>query len=284
MTPDASSGAPDGAPWAPWRATFRAGGRLVVGVSDGTFVMAEGFMNRPGYQQELAGGTGHAILPVASFLVPGETTVLIDAGVGPRRGRTLSGGSLLVEMAAVGVDPADVDVLAVSHFHLDHDGWIVSAEGDPTFPNATIRVGRADFEHFVTGDEAAVPPGLRMAGHLKEALTDLLDAGRVELLDDTAEVAPGVVALPAPGHTPGHTIFAVGDRSERLMILGDAMYCPAQLTDADLTAMHDADPVAARRTRELIQREVERHDTVAVGCHFPGLQGARVVQGAVVPA
>jgi hypothetical protein len=45
--------------------------------------------------------------------------------------------------------------------------------------------------------------------------------------------------------------------------------------------MHDIDPVLARRSLELIQREVEAHATQAVGCHFPGLQAARGVGGAV---
>jgi hypothetical protein len=62
------------------------------------------------------------------------------------------------------------------------------------------------------------------------------------------------------------------------------MYCPAQLTDADLTAMHDVNPVLARRSRELLQRELEVHETSAVGCHFPGLHAARVLGGTVVTA
>jgi hypothetical protein len=56
---------------------------------------------------------------------------------------------------------------------------------------------------------------------------------------------------------------------------------PLRSTDADLTAMHDIDPVLARRSLELIQREVETHATQVVGCHFPGLQAARGVGGAV---
>jgi N-acetylmuramoyl-L-alanine amidase len=43
--------------------------------------------------------------------------------------------------------------------------------------------------------------------------------------------------------------------------------------------MHDIDPVLARRSLELIQREVETHATQVVGCHFPGLQAARGVGG-----
>ncbi|MET0781149.1 MAG: MBL fold metallo-hydrolase, partial [Microbacterium sp.] len=102
-------------------------------------------------------------------------------------------------------------------------------------------------------------------------------AGRLVLIDDEHLVAPGITALPAPGHTPGHTIFVVEDRGERLLILGDAMYCPQQLTDIDLAAMHDLDKDLARRTRSLIQQDLDAHGTSAIGCHFPGLDAARVL-------
>jgi hypothetical protein len=48
--------------------------------------------------------------------------------------------------------------------------------------------------------------------------------------------------------------------------------------------MHDVDPALARRSRELLARELESHEerTDAVGCHFPGLRAARVVGGEVV--
>jgi hypothetical protein len=69
-----------------------------------------------------------------------------------------------------------------------------------------------------------------------------------------------------------------------VLILGDAMYRPAQLNEMDLTAMHDVDPVLARRSRELLVREMESHQerTQVVGCHFPGLRAAWVVGGEVV--
>ena len=264
-----------------WRPTFRVGDRHVIGLSDGAFTMTEGFMNRPGFQEQLADERGVAELPVACFLVPGEPTVLLDAGLGPFFFDNLRGGLLLEELGTVGVRPADVDVIAVSHLHLDHDGWLATPGGEAVFPNATIHVGRADYDHFVThGDD--VPRRLRMAPYLRQALAERLDAGRLVLLDDATEVAPGVVALPAPGHTPGHMVFAVADAGERLLVLGDAMYCAAQLTDLDLAAAHDVDPALARRTRESIAREMDAHGTSGVGCHFPGLHAARVLAGEAV--
>jgi glyoxylase-like metal-dependent hydrolase (beta-lactamase superfamily II) len=195
----------------------------------------------------------------------------------------MTGGALIAELEVVGIRPADIDCVAVSHLHFDHDGWIASPEGEPVFPNAILYLGAADYDYFVTNPDPALPKFLRVAPALHEVLVNLMAAGRIVLLDDATQLPGGIVALAAPGHTPGHMVFAVGDKDERLMILGDAMYCPEQLTDADLTAMHDVNPKLARATRELIQREAEAHGTSAIGCHFPGLAAARVVGGVAVP-
>ncbi len=138
--------------------------------------------------------------------MPGEQTLLIDAGIGPFSTEGLSGGALLDELAALGVQPADIDVIAVSHLHLDHDGWLATKDAGVTFPNAVVHIGRPDYEYFVVDDASNE---FQMARHKKAALAELLDAGRVVLVDDTHEIVPGVVALPTPGHTPGHLAFAV---------------------------------------------------------------------------
>ena len=141
-----------------------------------------------------------------------------------------------------------------------------------------MHIGAGDYERFVVGPS----DGFTMARHKKAALVEAAQVGWCS--STTSDFVPGIVAMPTPGHTPGHLAFAIRDRGERLMILGDSMYCPAQLTDMDLAAMHDVDPALARRSRELIAREVELHATTAVGCHFPGLRAARVIGGEVVSA
>jgi glyoxylase-like metal-dependent hydrolase (beta-lactamase superfamily II) len=135
-----------------WRAEFTVGDRRVLGVADGVFTMADDFMSVPGYQHRFDDATGRANLPVGSFVVEGDQTVLIDAGVGPLAIDGLAGGNLLDELAAVGVHPADVDVIALSHLHLDHDGWIATRDAGVTFPNATVHIGRGDYERFVVND------------------------------------------------------------------------------------------------------------------------------------
>jgi len=243
--------------------------------------MREGFMNVPGYQHRFEDETGVASLPIGALVVRGEKTVLLDAGFGPHHSANLDGGLLLEELAVVGLRPADLDVIAISHLHPDHSGWLANEHGEAVFETATVYVGRGDYDAFVLGD-GQIEPRLRLAEHIRIGLTDLFDKGRVVLVDDAMEMVRGVVALPTPGHTPGHLCFSIRDEGDRLLVLGDSMYCPAQLTDADLTAMHDTDPTMARRSRELIQRELEVHGTSALGCHFPGLAAARVVSGTAV--
>jgi glyoxylase-like metal-dependent hydrolase (beta-lactamase superfamily II) len=117
-----------------------------------------------------------------------------------------------------------------------------------------------------------------MDDHIHVALLDLHARGRVELLSAERTLAPHVTALPAPGHTPGHTVFAVHDGSERAVLLGDALYCPQQLGHSDWEAVSDVDPLLAARTRVMLERDLEEHDALAVGAHFPGLRAGRVLR------
>ena len=257
-----------------YRRELRVGDRRVLAVDDGEFVMEEGFLNAPGAQQQFAGSDGVARLPIGCFVVPGDNTTLIDAGLGPKTlGGVLRGGALLDELAVHGFAPEDIACVALSHLHPDHAGWLANADGEPVFRNAAVFVGRGDWIAFVEEKTSYLSP------KTQRVLVGLADAGRLTLMDDEQAVAPGITALPAPGHTPGHTIFVVHDHGERLLILGDAMYCPQQLTDIDLAAMHDIDKELARRTRSLIQRDLDTHGSLAIGCHFPGLNAARVLGG-----
>jgi glyoxylase-like metal-dependent hydrolase (beta-lactamase superfamily II) len=66
------------------------------------------------------------------------TVVLVDTGVGPPPGAFLPErqGRLPAELARAGVEPGDVDVVFLTHLHVDHVGWNVDDRGAPTFPRA----------------------------------------------------------------------------------------------------------------------------------------------------
>jgi hypothetical protein len=94
----------------------------------------------------------------------------------------------------------------------------------------------------VEGADAALP----LADHIRAGLLAIAQAGRLSLLDADGPVAPGITRLGAAGHTPGHSVSVVSDGPDRALLLGDALYCPAQLAQTDWAALTDVDPGRAR--------------------------------------
>jgi glyoxylase-like metal-dependent hydrolase (beta-lactamase superfamily II) len=258
---------------------LRVGDRTMVCLRDGDFIMPDDFLGLEAHRQ-LADPDGQVRLPIGCFLVPGDEPLLIDAGIGPDlKLDILVGGALVDELASVGVQPADIRHIALSHLHADHIGWIATKEGGITFPNAHVYVADDDWEHFLVErhDPRPVP-------WVRAAFDDLANRGQLTILDGERQLVRGVTALPAPGHTPGHTVYVVHDHDDRAVLFGDAVYCPQQLTEVDWEATSDVDPVLSRRTRERLWREVEDGGGLVVGPHFPGLRAGRVLSSAWVPA
>jgi glyoxylase-like metal-dependent hydrolase (beta-lactamase superfamily II) len=255
--------------------TVRIGRRTVIGVTDGHLTLTEQFLGTEAHRH-LADANGVLRLPMASYLVPGDEPLLIDAGMGPDfpPHERVVAGLLLDGLGALGVRREDVRHLALSHLHVDHVGWVATKDGGITFPYAHVYIGAADWAHFVVADGAAGPE--RPAPWILAALRELADRGQVTLLEDERELVPGVTAVPAPGHTPGHTVHIVHDGDDRAVVVGDAVYCPTQLSHLHWAAASEVDPPLARRTRDWLAREFADERTVMLGPHFPGLRAGRL--------
>lgn len=204
-------------------------------------------------------------IPIGCFLLrTAGRTILIDAGLGPYAAGGFTGGRLPDELREAGAEPADVTDVVLTHLHFDHVGW-ATQKGDVVFPNATYRCHAEDWAHFVDGD----PEG---AGRKLGPVAD-----RLETWDATTTLAPGLDTMPTPGHTPGHTALVVSSGADRALLLGDAIHCPAELTESEWDGMGDVDPALARRTREALLRELEDTGSPATGAHLPGLRFGRVL-------
>jgi glyoxylase-like metal-dependent hydrolase (beta-lactamase superfamily II) len=256
----------------------RVGNVPVLALDDGEFRMPADFLTDPAPHRELAGPDGVVRLPIGSFLIPGDEPVLVDLGFGPRADQLLTGGRLLGELARAGYEPADIRTIALTHPHPDHVGWLATAAGELVFPKARVLLAEADWRHFVETRTGA------LEDHLQQAFLCLQDSDRLVLLHAEHQISRSITALPAPGHTPGHTVFVIHDSGERALLLGDAVHCPQQLTHADWGAVGDVDPHLAARTREWLYRDLEAHDGAAIGCHFPGLSGWRLLSGTLAAA
>lgn len=260
-----------------WR---KLGDIRIAPVSDGYFqTPPEMFLPAAdwGAHAEMIDADGLVRLPVGGFVVQtGGRTVLIDAGFGRPcnhpHAEAFRCGGLPDALSALGVAPESIDTVICTHLHCDHAGWLV-VEERPFFVNATVRFGAADWDALIAPQEAPF-----VGAETREALWLLHDAGRLEpILRDGEAVAPGMTARAAPGHTPGHQVLVLASGDERLAILGDAVSCPLQITDAELDIASDMDPALARRTRETVLRELEgAHVT---GPHFPELALGRLLAG-----
>ena len=221
---------------------------------------------------------GMVVFPFTCFVVrSGGTTVLIDTGLGPIDLYGFRGGQLLNELSAAGVRPEDIDVVFVTHLHVDHCGTVALPEGEAlklTFPRATYR-WTAD-EHAYWSGEAAGQPGPQ-AQQTRKILKAV--GGRFQPADGGDVLAPGINVMATPGHTPGHASVVLSSGSERAFILGDAISCPVQLEEPEWSGLGDIDPKLARRTQEALLREAEGSQALLTAAHFPGLTFGRVLRG-----
>ena len=96
----------------------------------------------------------------------------------------------------------------------------------------------------------------------------------VRQIEGGAEAAPGIGALPAFGHTPGHTVYAAGSGSDRILVLGDIANLPALFVrNPGWHATFDVDAqLAETNRRKMLSLAVEERLTVT-GYHF-GMPGA----------
>jgi glyoxylase-like metal-dependent hydrolase (beta-lactamase superfamily II) len=216
---------------------------------------------------------GKVHIPIGCYLVrTGDRLVLLDAGLGPTSLDWADGGLLPAALAAVGVEPGDIDTVVCTHLHLDHTGWLVHEER-PFFPNATVWFGSGDWGHFVD-DADAYHQGVA------ESMRLLRDEDRLSPIEgDMVPLAPGITARHTPGHTPGSYSLVLSSGTDRAVLLGDAVECPLQIEEPDFHIISDVDPDLAKRTRELLWRELEGTDTLVGAAHFPGLEFGRVLSG-----
>jgi glyoxylase-like metal-dependent hydrolase (beta-lactamase superfamily II) len=184
-------------------------------------------------------------------------------------------GKLRANLAAAGIDPAEIERVLLTHMHPDHSAGLTDpASGRPVFPNAELVVHADEPRHW--DDDAAMAQASERAKKLyfqaaREQIAPYRD--RLRTFDAGGEVFPGVIATPLIGHTPGHTGYLISSGGESLLIWGDIIHVPEiQVPRPEVTIEFDTDPEAAaavrRRTFDMVA--TDRLLIAGMHVHYPG--------------
>ncbi|WP_242136885.1 MBL fold metallo-hydrolase [Sphingomonas sp. TREG-RG-20F-R18-01] len=200
-------------------------------------------------------------LGVDALLVrmPGRM-VLIDAGLGPK-----VGGVLMQSLALAKVSPTDITDILITHSHGDHVGGLSDADGKLAFPNATIRMTRAEWAFLQSKPDNA-------------ALVATI-APKVMPFDPGAVVMPGIRAVELAGHTPGHSGYEITSNGQKLLDMGDTAHSAiVSLARPEWIIGYDTDGVQGRQRRMTELAKLAASGEYVFSPHFPFPGLGRIVK------
>jgi len=179
----------------------------------------------------------------------GDELVLFDTGLNPE--------GITDALGAAGYSPDQVDVVVITHMHGDHIGGLMGDAG-ATFPNARYVTAGAEFDAWAAMDNGTFDAKMRPL------------ADQTEMIGDGAGVAPGITAMAAHGHTPGHTAFMIESGGRQLLIAADfANHYVWSLGHPDWEVKFDMDKTAAAATRRRLLGMLAADGIPFVGYHMP---------------
>ncbi|MFZ6676143.1 MBL fold metallo-hydrolase [Undibacterium sp. Xuan67W] len=210
---------------------------------------------------------------VNAFLVnTGSQLILIDTGA---KGLVPTVGHLQENLSKAGYSPTQVDLVLITHMHVDHIMGLIDAKGKPAFPNAQVMVTIPEAGYWLSDVvKAQFPKELQLFFEMaKSAATPVQAAGRWKTFAPNAEIAPGVKAV-ATGHTPGHSSFMFESNGQKMLVKGDMIHVGSiQFSHPEVGFAYDTDSVTAIASRKEWFDRASKERFLLAGAHivFPGL-------------
>jgi len=200
---------------------------------------------------------GQIALSLQPLLVrDGDRIVLIDTGAAGEMGTQ---GKLMASLKATGVEPGQVTDILISHYHGDHIGGLMGADGTtPTFANARYMTGATEHNYWSGAANEGFDKNVK-------PLND-----KITFLDTNGSVTTGITGMDAFGHSPGHMVYHVESDGQRLMITADtANHYVWSLQKPDWDVRFDADKPAAAAVRKQVFGQIAADRIPFIGYHMP---------------
>jgi glyoxylase-like metal-dependent hydrolase (beta-lactamase superfamily II) len=170
-----------------------------------------------------------------------------------------------------GFRSADIDFVVCTHLHHDHCGWntqLRDGKWVPTFPNARYIMRQAEYDRWGPHRER-YPRFDYNEGVFERSVQPVVEAGLADLVSGSHRLTPGLVAEPAPGHTPGHQMLHLVSSAQHALFTGDCFHHPLQLVEPSIPFGDSADMDQTIATRVRLVNLAADLGALLLAAHLP---------------
>jgi len=186
--------------------------------------------------------------------------IMVDGG--------LDGDEVVAQLATLGIAPADIELVLITHVDRDHVAGLILQVGDGelTYPNARYAID-AELWCELHRDETYY----ELPGHLRRLFKVLVAQleERIILCEGETKIADGITSVPCPGHRPGHTAYEFATDGSPVLHMGDAFFSPFFIEQSNLPIAGDSAPEEAVESRKQLIERVSENDALVIATHFP---------------
>lgn len=206
---------------------------------------------------------------ICLFINTGSHQVIVDTGAGRLDIET---GNLVHILSKNGIEPHNIDTVIFTHAHPDHIGGNTDRAGNLSFPKARHVMWKGEYDFWIPEADLSrlsLPEDSRqrILNFPKEFLPPIHDL--LDLIDHEMEILPGIHALAAHGHTPGHIALTISSGTDQLLVVGDALVQPINIEHPGWNAVVDIIPEQATQSRCQLNNLASTEKMLVLAYHFP---------------
>ncbi len=210
--------------------------------------------------------------------------IMVDAGSGELYGPTLN--KLVANLKAVGYEPKQITDILLTHIHTDHSGGLMD-EKRMIFANAVVHVDKREADYWLNPANRDTSKGdkeqlIRLFLEAAVKVKPYFDSGKVKTFVGDTQLFPGIRSIATPGHTPGHSFYALESKGEKIVFFGDIMHvAEVQFPNPEVTILFDSDSNVAAEQRKRAFADAARNGYLIAPAHvsFPGIGRLRAEGG-----
>ena len=210
--------------------------------------------------------------------------ILVDVGPSDVYGSDL--GHLTASLKNAGYKPEQIDAILLTHIHMDHIGGLTNGN-DLTFPSADVYISKKEADYYLNrmNKKKATQSMKNFFDGARLKLSPIIKAGKLKTLEFGSEVYPGITSIASPGHTRGHSFYALESKGQKIIFSGDIIISDVlQFAETSITSVYDDNVNMAIITRKkaLVRCSSKRENMMRIILVEPGSTLTRYLFGRAI--